>query len=212
MHQGVRRWPDPVRAPAARLQQQAALSLVQRRVESWFAGAQVLLRAYVNQRRRRSRALDPACRSIEAVPMRSFLLLVVTASLGLAVASASNATVRDEIVATNADAVSARVVYVARVSGHRDLVRRPSWMHVTSDENWKSIRWSRWGGSQAHGRGLAYGMAPTGNHTSSNPFRLTLYGRRTCGGVLVYTRWKVTYKYQDPSGARVRRYPVGCPG
>lgn len=161
-----------------------------------------------------SPATSPHAASASTVRLRSAAALpfVVVAVLLLAVVSVSVAAVRPGIAVSNPEATGARVVYVARISGYRDLVRRPSWMHVTSDENWKGIRWSRWGGSQAHGRGLAYGMAPTGNHTSSNPFRLTLYGRRSCSGVLVYTRWKVTYKYRDPAGARVRRYPVGCPG
>lgn len=104
-------------------------------------------------------------------------------------------------------------VFVSVNAGGAELRRRPGAMHLVSNENLHGIRWSSWGGPIATARAVSYAIAPSPGHRRRNPVRVRLSGRRTCGGVRVYTVVRLRFTRGVPYAGqpRVERFPFGCP-
>jgi hypothetical protein len=75
---------------------------------------------------------------------------------------------------------------------------RPSSIHITSNENLRSIRWSDWGRRTAHGRGTAVFSRAT--RLPSSPVGLTLSNVHQCGPRQQYLRLRIAYLRGGPFG------------
>jgi hypothetical protein len=75
---------------------------------------------------------------------------------------------------------------------------KPSFIHITSSENLRGIRWSGWGGRTANGHGTAVFSSAT--KVPSSPVRLTLSNVGICGSRQQYLRLRIAYLRRGPYG------------
>jgi hypothetical protein len=113
---------------------------------------------------------------------------------------ANSLAVAAAFVALSAPVAGARepVYFGGDVAG---LVRmRPSFIHMTSDENLRKIKWSSWGGARASGAGTAVFSASDG--VPPSPVSLRLSNRHRCGGKLRYLTLRIAPRIAEVSVVR----------
>lgn len=98
--------------------------------------------------------------------------------------------------ALGASAAAGAVVFGGDVAG--SYRARPSFIHLTSDQNIRSIKWSTWGGRTARGTGTI--VFSVSDRLPPAPLRLRLTRVRRCGRRAQYTSLVATYVRTPPPG------------
>jgi hypothetical protein len=99
-------------------------------------------------------------------------------------AATQNAPARSPHTATTSDAI----YFGGDIAGY--YRQRPSFIHVTSDENIKQIRWASWGGNTASASGTMFFQAS--DRLLPAPLKLKLKNIHKCSKRFVYLRLVVT--------------------
>lgn len=92
-------------------------------------------------------------------------------------------------------------------TGMKYLRERPARIHGGSDFGWAGIRWSRWGGRVAKGRGYYYYVdkKPSGYRQIRYPLKFELSRPEECDGGLRYLRMQTTRLTRRPATPGVPR-------
>ena len=103
--------------------------------------------------------------------------------------------------------------YVSINAGGRILRVKPASIHLVSNENLNTLRWSSWGGSKARGAGMDHSNFPSHGRSASNPVRVELRDRKRCGSKLVYTTIRIRFTRGIPYAGEpsLISFAYGCP-